>query len=433
MKKHITKKVIAKWFAIPLVLIVSYLAALQYWSWKWDTPKHPLPEAHLSYQDISQNTSSLPHWRESAQTNLVNLADKLRSVSISGAINVDGDLAWAGTVGLASVEPLNPANVSTQYRIGSVSKPLTIVVLMRMVEEGLIDLDAPIQDYLPDYPKYSQPITIRQLASHTSGVRHYQFEPLKFPPTDSLSNIAFESTNDALQQFKDDDLLFVPGQNFAYSTHGYTLLSAVIEAAGGRTFESLLQQLVTEPLGLVSTQAEHLLTSKNSLAKFYVSDKGLYGRTPEQNLSNKVAGGGLVSTPTELVKLGSALLSNTLLTKQSFMEMTTVQKMPDGQNNPQYYSLGWRHHKTKQILENEQEVDVIHHGGVSVGSNAFMLLVPEHNISVAIMTNGKGQTSRREIQLLAYQFAGMVINDKREREDTEPQMDTMPVGVGSER
>ena len=159
-----------------------------------------------------------------------------------------------------------------------------------------------------------------------------------------------------------------------------------------------------------------MLTSENRLAKFYVSDEGLYGLTPEQNLSNKVAGGGLVSTPTELVKLGSALLNNTLLTKQSFSDMTTVQKTSDGQDNPQYYTLGWRHHKTKLILETEQEVDVIHHGGVSVGSNSFMLLVPDHNISVAIMTNGKGETSRREIQLLAYQLAGMVIKDKQESE-----------------
>lgn len=407
------KTKIAKWLLPPIVVVGGYLAALQYWSWKWDTPNKALPTAHLSHQELASFQSEPAPIAKSAQGAMVELADKLQSVSLSGALSVDGDLVWSGTVGLASVTPFSPAQVDTRYRIGSVSKAVTAVALMRMVEQGLIELDTPIQQYLPDYPSYAKPITVRQLASHMAGVRHYQFDLMKFPPTDGLSNHHFEDAIAALAQFKDDKLLFMPGQDFAYSTHGYTLLSAVMQAAGGKRFEALLDELIIEPLGLKHTAAEHLLESTDKLAHFYNADDGLYGETPTQNLSNKVAGGGLVSTPTDMVKLGAALLDNQLLTPKSFAEMTTVQLMADGSKNQQYYGLGWRHHETSRILNDEErKVDVIHHGGVSVGANAFLLLVPEHRISVAIATNSKGTTSRTEIQLLAYELAGMVINEK---------------------
>lgn len=315
---------------------------------------------------------------------------------------------------LASVEPLKKATVNTQYRIGSVSKPLTAVALMRMVEEQMADIDAPLQQYLPHYPRYEEDITMRQLASHMGGVRHYHFDMFKFPPTDAFSNVAYVDANAALAQFKDDNLLFTPGQGFKYSTHGYTLLSAAMQSAGNTNFEQLVEQLVLEPVGLTQTSPEHLLNDKRHLAAFYSSDDGLYGETPEQNLSNKVAGGGYVSTPTDLVKLGDALLTNQLLTPYSFARMTEVQPMHDGSKNQQYYALGWRHYETSHILDEDNPVDVIHHGGRAQGADTFLLLVPEHNITVAITTNGQGQKSRGEIQMLAYRMAGLAIAEKSE-------------------
>lgn len=407
---------IIKWISLPLFALGGYLGALQYWHIKWDTPNELLPKAHLQHQDMIVDDQDENQWAKNAQTHMVDLAEKLQSVSLSGAMSVDGKLVWSGAVGLASVKPKIPATVNTQYRIGSVSKAVTAVALMRMVEEGLLELDDPIHNYLPDYPKYAQPLTIRQLASHMGGVRHYQFDLTKFPPTDGLSNYHYQDAMAALTQFENDGLLFTPGQGFAYSTHGYTLLSAVMQAAGNKTFEALLQSLVTKPLGLNDIQGEHLLGPTSELASFYNAKEGLYGNTPPQNLSNKVAGGGLVSTPTDLVKLGSALLNNTLLSAESFAEMTKVQPMFDGSKNPQYYALGWRHHETSRVINDgendETNVDVIHHGGVAVGANAFLLLVPEHNISVAIATNSKSASSRAEIQLLAYKLAGMTLSDR---------------------
>jgi len=400
-------KTVLKWASIPLLLVGTYLVILQTWMWYWQTPRHQLPASHLTLQEVFRSDES--GIGKNAQQQLASLAQELQSVSISGAMSVGGELVWAGTAGLAKIEPKTPADLNTQYRIGSVSKSVTAVALMRMVEEGMIDLDVPISKYLPNHPHDAGQITTRQLLSHTAGVRHYQFEPLKFPPTDGFSNVAFEDSIAALSQFSDDPLLFQPGEDFAYSTHGYTLLSAVMQAAGGKKFEQLVAELVTEPLGLSSTAAEHLLSETSALAGFYNSDGGLYSDTPVQNLSNKVAGGGFVSTPSELVRLGASLLENSLLSAASFSEMTAVQLMPDGEENPQSYALGWRHYETRHIVDENHMVDIIHHGGVSVGANAFFMLVPKYDISVAIMTNGKGEKSRGEIQRLAYRLAGLVV------------------------
>ena len=383
------KKRSLKWAGGILSVVAIYMGAIGYWSWKWDNPRIPLPTEYLVHQDAQTIDGADNKWSKKAQQSMVNLAEEMQSVSISGAMTVNGELVWAGTVGLAKVELGQAANVKTQYRVGSVSKPITAVALMRMVEEGMIELDLPIHNYLPDYPRYSAQMTVRQLASHMAGVRHYRYDFLKFPPTDSLSNVHYSDVNWALSQFKDDELLFKPGQGFSYSTHGYTLLSAVMQAAGGKPFESLVAELVTIPLGLSQTQAEHSLEDTTELAGFYTSDGGLYGITPQQNLSNKVAGGGFVSTPTDLVKLGSALMNGSFLEQSTFEEMVAVQPMFDGSIPPQNYTLGWRHHETSNIIDKENKVDVIHHGGVASGANAFMMLVPDHGISIAILTNGK--------------------------------------------
>lgn len=410
----ITKAI--KILAAIVLPIATYFGALQYWQWQWNTPNHPLPTNHLMYEQSVSEGISDHRLADAAQQQMRELAEQLQTVSMSGAMSVDGNLVWAGTIGLASVEPLQAAETTTQYRIGSVSKSITTVTLMRMAELGILNLDAPVQRYLPDYPSHAANITLRQLANHTGGIRHYQFDITRFPPTDSVSNIAYADAIAALNQFKNDDLLFAPGKGFQYSTHGYTLLSAAMQAAGGKRFSALIDELVIQPLGLSHTQPEHLLSNTAQLAKFYKSDEGMYGVTAAQNLSNKVAGGGYVSTPKDLVTLGDALLSNTLLSIESFDEMTQVLPMHDGGDNPQSYALGWRHYKTSRIIDENNQVDIIHHGGRAFGADCFLMLVPDYNISVAISTNGQSNKSRGEIQKLAYRLAAMVIKQQQDAE-----------------
>ena len=110
------------------------------------------------------------------------------------------------------------------------------------------------------------------------------------------------------------------------------------------------------------------------------------------------------------VRLGAALMNDELIEPATREAFFTVQPMFDGSEHPQAYALGWRHHETTNILGEDRPVDVVHHGGTSVGGVAFLLLVPDFNISVALLSNGAGEQTRREIQMLAYNMAAMAID-----------------------
>jgi len=392
-------------------IVAVYVGAAAWYIWKWEKPHLPLPAAHLEHSDKQVYVENHVDLADAANHAMVKLARQLETVSLSGALALDGDLVWAGSIGLADVEQQIPASIESRYRIGSVSKSLTAIALARMVELGLIGLDDQVQSHLPDYPRFGAPMTVRQLAGHLSGIRHYEMNLLEFPPHDFYLDTHFDDVISATEVFKTDNLKFTPGQGFHYSTYGYTLLSAVMQQAAGMPFLDLMQTLVFDPLDMNATAAEQP-GSVDNLVEFYNSDNGEYGITRDVDLSIKWAGGGLVSTPSDLVTLGAALLNDRLIQPATRQAFFATQPMFDGSENPQAYALGWRHHETINILGEDQPVDVVHHGGTSVGGVAFLLLVPDHNISIAFLSNGAGGETRREIQMLAYRIAAMAIAQK---------------------
>ncbi|NIY12793.1 MAG: serine hydrolase, partial [Gemmatimonadetes bacterium] len=169
---------------------------------------------------------------------------------LSAAIAVDGRLVWAGGFGHASVQQAAEAGPEMVSRVGSISKPIAAVAAMALWDEGKLDLDAPITTYLPDYPAANGGITLRQLMSHTAGVRHYRDDEF-------LSNQRYDDVMSPLTVFWQDSLLFEPGTEYSYSTYGWTVVSAVTEAADGeRTWVAILRDEVIGPLGLVHLQPE---------------------------------------------------------------------------------------------------------------------------------------------------------------------------------
>lgn len=405
---NIKLKRILKTTGLLAAMVAVYVGTAAWYMWKWEKPHSPLPAAHLEQTDQRIFSEAQTELATAANNAMVELAEELQTVSLSGAIAIDGELTWAGSTGLANVENEVPASVESRYRIGSVSKSLTAIALARMVELEMLSLDDHVQAFLPDYPRYETPMTVRQLAGHMSGIRHYEMNLFEFPPHDTYLDANFEDVLDATEVFSSDDLKFAPGQGFQYSTYGYTLLSAIMQQAAGKPFLDLMQELVFDPLGMDATSAE-LPGGVDNLVEFYNSDNGEFSITRDVDLSIKWAGGGLVSTPSDLVTLGAALLNDQLIQPETRQEFFSVQPMFDGSDNPQAYALGWRHHETINILGEDKPVDVVHHGGTSVGGVAFLLLVPDHNISIAFLANGAGNRTRGELQMLAYSLARMAI------------------------
>ncbi len=169
--------------------------------------------------------------------------------AVSMAVAYKGKIVFSMGVGFADLDNLVPANSSTVYNIGSVSKIMTAVAVMQLVEQGKVGLDDPIQKFVPVFPDKGAAITIRHLLTHTSGTRHYR--PTDFPNGLDEENVQpFELFDETIPVFKDDPLLFAPGAHYLYSSYGVNLLQGVIEKASGRPFEAYMIANVDDLLRL---------------------------------------------------------------------------------------------------------------------------------------------------------------------------------------
>jgi CubicO group peptidase (beta-lactamase class C family) len=221
---------------------------------------------------------------------------------VSVALGV-GDFTRFEAFGWADLEASVPVTPHTRFRIGSVSKVLTAAAPGLLVESGAVDLDATIQRYVPGFPEKQHPVTLRHLAGHQSGIRHYR-------GGEALSSRHFDSVSEALSVFAEDPLVAEPGSAFTYSTYGYTLLSAAMERASGRTFLDLIQETVLEPIGMTHTAPEMKGALHPDQAVGYEPDyAGGVEIPPKTDLSNKWAGGGYVSAAGDLLKFARAHLT----------------------------------------------------------------------------------------------------------------------------
>lgn len=326
---------------------------------------------------------------EDARALLAAARADLNAPAVSVAISMDGEMIWAEALGYADVETQAPVTLRSRFTIGSVSKPITATAAMRMAEASALDLDTDIHGYVPDYPALPYPLTMRQLLSHQGGIRHYEFAMT--PPifTESGLNVQFDTTAEALTIFQDDPLLFEPDTDFSYSTYGYTLVSAVMEGAGDEAFLDLLQEYVFGPAGMTDTSADFRDQHVPNRVSDYTSLAFLDGLlpAPETNSSYKWAGGGLVSTPTDLVRFGNALLYGGLVSAEARDEMFTPRTLTNGEINEQYYGLGWRNGGLSYPRGSDNYLTMINHGGTSVGGTAIVILLPDQNLVIAMTAN----------------------------------------------
>ena len=299
---------------------------------------------------------------------------------LSIAIVSDNQLRWQSGYGIADLENSVPAKAATVYRTASVAKPITAVAVMQLVERGKIDLDVPIQKYVPTFPTKPWPITTRQLLGHLSGVRNYS-------ASDGLSTRFYSSLTEALSIFKDDPLDFEPGTKYSYTTYGYVLLGTVIEGASGMSYVDYMRENVFKPAKMSHTQADNVYDIIPNRARGY--HPRVYGKF-DGNLrnasladtSNKIPAGGLVSTVADLANFAIAVQNGVLIKKETFEQMSTPQKTRDGQATR--YGLGW-------YLDGVGDrKGLVWHGGVQAGVTNMLYILPKERFALLIMTNLEG-------------------------------------------
>jgi serine beta-lactamase-like protein LACTB len=307
------------------------------------------------------------------------------------AVAVDGKLVYSEGFGFADLEERTPVWPTTKFRIASISKPVTAVGLMELVELGKLDLDAPVQKYVPSFPDKGAPITVRMVAGHLAGIRHYKGDEF-------LIQKHYASVSEGLKIFQDDPLVSPPGTKFNYSSYGFNLLSAVIESASGENFLTYMQEHVFTSMGLVHTTPDQNTLIVEQRSRFYEKAKdGGPENAPYVDNSYKWAGGGFLSTAEDLVRFGSALLQPGFLKAESLKTMFTSQKTSAGEETG--YGIGWGLGKSPSGKK------VYAHSGGAVGGTSQLIVYPESHIVIALVTNySESQWKAEEVEAVAEKF-----------------------------
>ena len=296
-----------------------------------------------------------------------------RTPGMDIAVSIHGKIVWSEAFGFADLEhqvPILPG--VTRFRIGSVSKPITSAALGRLMDMGKIDISLPVQAYVPYFPLKLYPVTVKQVGGHISGIRHYRNQ-------EYLMAERFNTVGEGLDIFKDDSLLFEPGTAFSYSSYGFNLLSAVIEGASGEEFLSFMQEQVFDPLGMSSTCADKNDSIILHRASFYeLNVSGRYVNARYVDNSYKWAGGGFISTTADLLKFGEAHMHPGYLSEATLAMLTTPQVLANGDTTN--YGIGW-------FVGEEYGLKRISHGGGSIGGITDLLIYPEKEFVLAVVSN----------------------------------------------
>ncbi len=239
---------------------------------------------------------------------------------ISVAVVRQGRLVFSQGVGFADLDNMVPANGSTVYNIGSISKAVATVAVMQLVEQGKVGLDDPIQKYVPTFPDKGSPVTVRHIMTHTSGIRHYRDNDFG-GDDENMRPVA--SLEEGIKVFKDDPLLFKPGEYYSYSSYAANLLQGVVEKASSQGFEDYMRQHVWSPAGMFSTAFDVPERIVPHRARGYSNGDGKVRNYGYGDLTYKFAGGGMISTVEDLVRLGAALNQGRLLKPETHALMYT--------------------------------------------------------------------------------------------------------------
>jgi CubicO group peptidase (beta-lactamase class C family) len=287
----------------------------------------------------------------------------------------DGCLVWSDAAGHADLEQKVALTTDTRMRVGSVSKTLTAALAAKMIQSGRMTIDDDIRAYVERFPDKGKPITARQLASHTSGIRHYDFANMI-----EANNVRYyDRLADALAVFAGDDLLTEPGDAFEYSSFGYNLLGVAAASAAGVSFGEALAVHVTTPLGLSDTLIDHPLMLVPRRTRFYtVVDGGGVINTIWRDSSDYYPSGGILSTAEDLVHFAYAIFEGELLDAERKSLVRTAARTNDG--GQVGYSFGWEVKTTGGEPRFE-------HGGETNGAYARVLYLPERHLAVAGITN----------------------------------------------
>lgn len=296
-------------------------------------------------------------------------ASREKLPGISFAIAVNGRMMVSDSMGLADLESRVAATSRSVYRLCSISKALSVVAALQLVESDQLSLDEPIRTYIQAIPEAWSRITVRHLIGHRSGIRHYRDE------AEVHQTKHYQQLEDALEIFRDDPLLFESGTKVQYSTFAYTVLGVVIERASGKSFPVYMREHVFRPAGMENSREDDVWALvPNRVSGYRLDSHGRHLNCRLEDPSYKYPGGGLLSTAEDVVRFALAVRNGVLLRSDTVERLFT--------RDPGYGSLGWD-------VEEREGIKVVGHTGGGEGFITDFRMVPDAGLAVAVLGNNE--------------------------------------------
>ena len=373
-------RIIGSYAMITLAAVVLVVWQLGAWLFERPLRYSGVAPVHCGLYIDSTYAAILPAIRGQVAALMV----ERRIPGLSVAVSVHGQIVYREGFGYADVERRIQACPRTQFRVGSVSKLFTAVGMARLVERGALDLDAPVQRYVPSFPDKGDRITARLLAAHRAGIRPYHDD------LEAINRTHYASATAALAPFADDPLVAVPGSRFVYSNYGYVLLGAAIEGASREPFLDFMQTQLFAPLRMNATVADDTALSIPDRSANYdvetpFSLDGSLVPSPANDFSSKWASGGFLSTAEDVAQFGNVVVpvkrggrAGDFLRQQTIDLLTKVQS---GVPPLAGYGLGW-------MTASDLHLRRVHfHFGASSGGTAVVVAYPGSGVVIAVLAN----------------------------------------------
>jgi len=313
----------------------------------------------------------------------------------SVAIARDGKLLYRRSVGMRSEgngSPV-PANVDTMYRVGSIAKVFTAVMIYQLIDEGELSLGTKLSAFYPSIPN-AERITIAHLLSHSSGLGNY-------PPPEAAADRASwvfqpQSKQQMLARLAALKPEYEPGEKSTYSNTNFTLLGYILEQVTRSTYAAQLERRIARPLGLKRTRFGGAIRAAGNEAHSFTYDDGRWMRHSEEHPSVSAGSGGVISTPSDLAKFMSAIFDRRLMTAKSVTEMLTPfsERLPGSEKGIVVFKLADRDRTAYQHL-----------GGIDAFSSSLTWL-PDDRTAIAISFNGQSYPMGKVFYSLVDAVAG---------------------------
>lgn len=304
---------------------------------------------------------------------------------------VKDDFTWVNAYGYADLENNVPAKPESAYRLGSVTKPMTAVAIMQLVEKGKINLDAEVQTYVPYFPKKQWPVTVRQLLGHLGGISHYK------DAAKELHIKEHKPTRDAIAIFENFDLVAEPGTRYSYSSYGYNLLGAIIESASGMSYGDYMRQNVWLPLAMTDTRMDNPLEVIPNRVRGYQLINGKVKNSEFVDISSRFAAGGTRSTVPDLLKFARGVMAGKLLSAQSMDVVATSMSTKEGRLTN--YGMGF------DTTPYNGRYMLTHSGGQNE-TRTLLYILPSQNMALAGAVNFEGSSPGTYLERLFQLITG---------------------------